>query len=246
MMWVIIGHSYANILFGSLNIQSSVQKNAFEKPFYLLIEGGTFAVDVFFFIAGLLLAFVFLRDTSQSLAKYPLAIVQRVLRLWPSYIFTLMVFYSVYIHMGSGPIWGSDQAFVQMCSNMWRPIFFVDNFVDNGQSQCMPWGWYLQNDMQLFIFSIILLYVYRLKPIVMKVIVWPLMIGSMIFTFMWTLRHNTILITHLSDVDSSGTFNEDVYIKPWARCPPYLLGLFFGILHFEYESFKKNTDKTSI
>jgi peptidoglycan/LPS O-acetylase OafA/YrhL len=191
-----------------------------------------FAVDVFFFIAGLLLTHVFLRDSSKLLAKYPLAIFQRMLRIWPSYIFTILIYYSVYDHLGSGPLWGQDEIYTSVCGRMWKPIFFVDNLVDNGEKQCMNWGWYLQNDMQLFIFSIILLYVYRLKPIIMKVIVWPLMLGSMVFSFMWTFDHNTILITHISDAQQQGNYFADVYSKPWARCSPYLIGLFFGILHF--------------
>jgi hypothetical protein len=161
-----------------------------------------------------------------------MAIVQRLLRLWPSYIFALIVYYSVYIHMGSGPIWGQDQEVVQMCTRMWRPIFFVDNFVQNGERQCMNWGWYLQNDLQLFIVSIFLLYLYKIKPIALKVLIWPLIIGSIIFTFMWTFNHNIVVTTHMNDIDRSGKFFTDVYIKPWARCPPYFLGLFFGILHF--------------
>ena len=232
MMWVIIGHMYGNLLMGALNIQSSVEKNSFEKPFFLLIEGGVFAVDVFFFIAGLLLAHVFLRDLSRSLAKYPLAIIQRMLRLWPSYIFTILIYYSVYVHFGSGPLWGQDEIYTSACGKMWKPIFFVDNLVDNGEEQCMNWGWYLQNDMQLFMFSILLLCFYKFRPMVMKVIVWPMMVGSMVFSFMWTYNHNAILITHISDAQQQGNYFADVYSKPWARCSPYFLGLYFGILHF--------------
>ena len=33
-----------------------------------------------------------------------------------------------------------------------------------------------------------------------------------------------------------GNWNQyfvDVYIKPWARCPPYLYGVLFGMLYYE-------------
>ncbi len=96
----------------------------------------------------------------------------------------------------------------------------------------MAWGWYLQNDVQLFIMSIALLYIYQLKPIIMKALIWTLMIASLVFAFIWTFNHNVIVSTHLSDFDRWGTFFADVYSKPWARCSPYFLGLFFGILHF--------------
>ena len=40
-------------------------------------------------------------------------------------------------------------------------MFFVDNLVDNGEKLCLGWGWYLQNDMQIFIFSMIYLFLYN-------------------------------------------------------------------------------------
>lgn len=95
----------------------------------------------------------------------------------------------------------------------------------------MNWGWYLQNDVQLFTMSIALLYIYRLKPIVMKVFIWPLIIGSQVFIFIWTFNHNVIVATHFSDSSHMGNFFADVYSKPWASFSPYFLGLFFGILH---------------
>lgn len=76
-----------------------------EKPFFLLVEGGFLAVDVFFWIGGFLVAFSVLRAHTKKLIKYPMAIVHRVLRFWPSYIMTLLIFYSVYLHLGGGPLW---------------------------------------------------------------------------------------------------------------------------------------------
>ena len=37
--------------------------------------------------------------------KYPMAIVHRLLRFWPSYIVVIMFYYSIVIHTGEGPIW---------------------------------------------------------------------------------------------------------------------------------------------
>ena len=46
-----------------------------------------------------------MREKSKSLLKYPLAIVHRVLRFWPSYTMVILLYYSVYIHTSSGPLW---------------------------------------------------------------------------------------------------------------------------------------------
>ena len=39
-------------------------------------------------------------------------------------------------------------------------MLFVDNLVDNGEHMCLPWGWYLQNDMQIFVFSLVFILIY--------------------------------------------------------------------------------------
>ena len=69
-----------------------------------------FAVDVFFYVGGLLLAYVFIREVQNNKSKfaYPLAFIQRLLRFWPSYIMAMLIFYTIYLNLGSGPRWGSD------------------------------------------------------------------------------------------------------------------------------------------
>lgn len=166
---------------------------------------------------------------NKSLFAYPLAILQRLLRFWPSYIMAMLIFYTIYLHLGSGPRWGSDQETVEYCSGMWRAIFFVDNLVDDGITQCMGWGWYLQNDMQLFILSLGFLLIYSIKPWLSKLSISLAIIASCIYTYIWTYNHNITVLTHLSDFTSWNDFVENIYFKPWSRAPPYLYGLFVGL-----------------
>ena len=98
----------------------------------------------------------------------------------------------------------------------------------------MGWGWYLQNDMQLFMFSMLIMYLYTFNKIVSISTLWAAIIGSLIFTFVWTRNNGTYVITHLSDFSKWGDFFQDVYVKPWARAPPYLIGLFLGILYVNF------------
>jgi peptidoglycan/LPS O-acetylase OafA/YrhL len=108
MIWVVFGHSMSYTISGAINIASSAETISLLKPFFLIVEGGLFAVDVFFFVAGILLAYVFLRTDNINSTTYPMAFIQRVLRFWPSYLIAIMIYYSVYLHLGSGPRWGSD------------------------------------------------------------------------------------------------------------------------------------------
>lgn len=131
-MWVIFGHMYSvriqNIV-NALTVASEV-----ETPFYLLVLASFFAVDVFFYIGGFLVAYSFLRNSMKSIMKYPLAIVHRVLRFWPSYIMAMLIYSGIMIHTGSGPLWYKLQTVGQIdyCDSMWKSIIFIDNIVDNG------------------------------------------------------------------------------------------------------------------
>ncbi len=51
-----------------------------------------------------------------------------------------------------------------------------------------------------------------------------------------------IQVTHPKDFAKWGEYFPNIYIKPWTRCPPYLIGLFFGIQYMEYMGLKKSRD----
>lgn len=200
----------------------------------LLTEGGLFAVDTFFFVGGFLVAYVFLRERSNSNLKYPLAILNRYLRFFPSYFLTILIYYTIFPHMGSGPLWRSGDATVAFCDNMWRPLLFVDNLVNGGNTQCMGWGWYLQNDMQMFVYSIFLLLIYSKSRFWGYMSIVLSMTASFAYTMQVTFDQGFHNATHITDMTNWGDYMSLLYYKPWSRCPPYLYGLFLGLLYMEF------------
>ncbi len=62
MIWVVIGHTMSFSISGMINIASSLEPNTLLKPYFLPVEAGLFAVDVFFYVGGFLLAYVFLKE----------------------------------------------------------------------------------------------------------------------------------------------------------------------------------------
>lgn len=182
-MWVILGHMYSVRIQNVVNVLTI--KDQVEGPFFLLVLAAFYAVDVFFYIGGFLVAYSFLRNNMKSMLKYPLAIVHRLLRFWPSYIMAMLIYYGIMIHTGSGPLWYKLETVGQIdyCSSMWKPIIFVDNIVDNGERMCMGWGWYLQNDMQIFILSIPILYLYCRNRKAAYLIIQILIVLSLIYNF---------------------------------------------------------------
>jgi peptidoglycan/LPS O-acetylase OafA/YrhL len=112
MFWVILGHQFSVRLKYDVNIAGI--GNKVEGFFYLFVTGAFLAVDVFFFIGGFLVAYSFMREKSKSLIKYPMAVVHRLLRFWPSYIMVIMIYYAIYVHTGDGPLWRENMTLGQI------------------------------------------------------------------------------------------------------------------------------------
>ena len=131
ILWVIFGHEY----FFHLAIASNAPNfpKVLELPFFLFVEGGMLAVDTFFFVGGFMVAYVLLKDGRFGISKVPVAIFNRMLRFWPSFLLVILLFYGVFLHLGSGPFWPANEPLVQICSHFWRSLLYIDNLVDNGR-----------------------------------------------------------------------------------------------------------------
>jgi peptidoglycan/LPS O-acetylase OafA/YrhL len=126
MMWVVIGHVYSNFLAGIVNLGNFA--HLFSHPFVLIILSGILSVDVFFALGGFFLAFIILRQKIK-VKLCLMAVLQRVLRIWPAFILAMMFYYSLAGRFGSGPFWDKLAINSSICQSMWREILFVSNFI---------------------------------------------------------------------------------------------------------------------
>ena len=117
---------------------------------------------------------------------------------------------------------------------MWKSIFFVDNFVENGSTMCIPWTWYLQNDMQIFIYCTFILLVYRSNKFGSYMLIFWSILGSWAFYMIRSYQLGAHFYGHVVDFATTGQYMGDVYVKPYARCAPYLFGLFLGIMYSRF------------
>ena len=133
-----------------------------------------------------------------------------------------------------------------ICKSMWRAVFFLDNLIDNGEEQCLPWGWYLQVDFQIFLVCIFILLIYSWKKKIAVIISSVLMVGSWTYNVIFTQQHKIKLFTSIETLLAFQSYFLNIYIKPYARWSPYILGLFLGILYVEYNNQKKIDQKDSL
>lgn len=98
----------------------------------------------------------------------------------------------------------------------------------------MGWGWYLQNDMQIFVFSLFFIYAYaRNKRLGYSLLIAMIILGLSL-NFYGVFDRGILQVTHLKDFIKWNEYFVNIYIKPWVRCPPYIFGLICGLLHMEY------------
>ena len=244
MWWVIQGHTYAfmtTILDNPLYAQRSLTERFTFQP----ILNGTFSVDTFFFLSGLLVAYLALREISEKgRLNWVYFFLHRYWRLTPMYAFLMLILMSLSEHMISGPLqWivtdpehGPMYDIPHGCYDYWwSNLLYINNFYPKyGGGGCFAWAWYLANDMQFYIFiSPLLIVLFKIhKTIGAAVSIFLILscIGVRGFLVSWYgLVHGETATKHTDDPWST----EPMYNRPWARMSVYVVGFLTGfILHY--------------
>jgi hypothetical protein len=97
----------------------------------------------------------------------------------------------------------------------------------------MSWSWYLQIDIQIFIFCSFILLIYQKSKKLCVSILTTIIFLSLGWTFYMNYSHNFKQAIHLDDFGPEDTSFVDVYTKPWCRCAVYLYGLIFACFYLE-------------
>jgi hypothetical protein len=111
---------------------------------------------------------------------------------------------------------------------------------------CLPWGWYLQVDFQIFLLCLILLLIYSYNKKVAISVGSLLIVSSWVFNIIYSQNHKVQLFTNVDAFSNFLDYFQDIYIKPYGRWSPYILGLFFGMLYTEYKVSAKEKAEHSI
>ena len=170
MFWVILCHSFLFFFFtfgdpGTTNNARNVVYLGYKViPRYIsqVIINGFLSVDSFFFLSGVLVSYLTLREMKRRNGKFPLVpyYLHRILRLTPTYMFVLFFywFFTMYLAQGTpsyqvshGP---NSTAWENCQKYWWTNLLYINNlYPQQFLSQCMGWSWYLANDMQFFVIS---------------------------------------------------------------------------------------------
>ena len=254
MFWVIVCHTHFWSFTAGVNNVYRL-KNFLSRFTFQAIGNAFFSVDSFFFLSGLLVAYLSMRQMKQRKGRFPFVAyyLHRYLRLTPTYAFVLFFVWFLTMHLGDGPKYhlsaGEDSTLYKTCSSYWwTNLFYINNLYPwKLEDECVGWTWYLANDMQFYIFSpLILIPLYFLFPFglaISGIVLFVSFFVSGTLAGFYDLQANefaAFAYGYVSNNTSPYTsYQSLLYIKPWHRVTPYIVGLLLGYILYRFRLPKK-------
>ncbi|XP_031334569.1 O-acyltransferase like protein-like isoform X2 [Photinus pyralis] len=246
-MWIILDHRYSVQFYFPL-------WNNFYKETWTRSAGNMFminaqmAVDTFFLLSGILVTYVYLwsaeKSTSFHIFKFYL---HRFLRLTPVLVAVIVFIVTLLRQFASGPLWSSmiHSQLIEGCEKYWwKTLLYIQNY-DRTPSMCIPHGWYLSADMQLFVISPIFLLALSRWPKRTLYGIVALIVCNIVGCFLlgWFFELNGIMQGNV-DFEKQMVFVWQYYFPAYTRAAPWLIGIILG--YYLYLSKKKRYELSTI
>lgn len=242
MCWVIQGHTYSFAVF-LLKDASYAESTLIKRFSFQPIVNGTYSVDTFFFLSGLLVAYLALKElTSKGKLNWANYFLHRYWRLTPIYAFCIMIFTTLYTLTLSGPFSllalnpaGPFYTPWQECRKYWwSNLLYINNFYPNygAEMNCLGWAWYLANDMQFYVFlsPLVIILLHKRKKVGVAFCMFLILscIGTRAFlAHYYGMNQNEEVSKHKDDPWSQ---TNPLYTKPYSRWSVYIVGMLTGYL----------------
>lgn len=247
MIWLISGHTLLFFIRTIANGRDfwSVLRDAR----FMTIMAGIFPVDTFFTITGILTAYLKFNKNPHDLKSpryWMEAFVHRYLRFMPMYLFVFWYTRDVSEYIGAGPLWDyatANTSLRSMCKqeSALVPILFQANFKSIDQ-HCVKPAWYLANDYQFLLVT----------PLFMGLIIKSKWLGYSVIglSVALSLMLQFLTVFYSRDMEDFGALINfkpmfgtyvlrnlwKLYVLPYNRVPPYLMGIITGHLMYLSQS----------
>ncbi len=233
--WIVLGHVFV-IKFGNSTLVNFENiGDWFKNPKGGMVYGARFAVDVFFWLSGFLMAYLFIMEyNAKKRMNWIYIYVHRFYRILPAYMFCLFLTWAFLKYIGNGPMWYDGDIINNDCKNYWwTNLLFLNNFIPDGDGNgCMGWSWYLANDMQFFLITPVILYIYHK---IHKLIGWAILLG-LVFT---NLMCSGLISSHYNYSVVPDEAGLKIYVKPYCRVGAYAVGAMFGLIFYTHKHDQK-------
>ncbi|VDK42191.1 unnamed protein product [Anisakis simplex] len=257
MLWTLIGHSFAWIQGYVKNVDEFKDdlSNGFSS---VLISNFTLSVDTFFVLSATLTSYSYFRKYKSQgfqpyitwfewIVKWLKFYRHRLIRLWPSYLYTLSTVTFLLSSLHSHPMWEPTDPSVQCRLHGWKNVLFLNSVLGN---ECMGWTWYISTEFIFYLISPIFLIAFTKS-------VWFGLALSSLTIISSTLLQSLFFLNN--DYPSSpipynqpsifkGSFMKHVdeyYIKPQYRIGAYVVGIVLGYILANMQKWKQERSTDS-
>ncbi|XP_069963512.1 nose resistant to fluoxetine protein 6 [Bactrocera oleae] len=193
-------------------------------------------VDLFFTISGFLQTYHFFRDTitieiirNNSVMKNTkrvfMYIMHRLIRLGPLYYLAICFADAGTLLMDDISVFHFSHRIYANCElYWWRSALFIQNFF-NHDDMCVYWTWSSACDMQFYIFSIILLFIYVKHPKTGKALTLATVVANLVYTI-----YTAITMNYKYSFETTSVLFTELYMNPISRVLAYVIGGVAGLL----------------
>jgi hypothetical protein len=243
---IILGNTFYYMLKGPIQNLEAIQ-DFMSHFFFTIVISADLLVDIFFWMTAFIATYFLLIRLKVSYGSFGgwksvmRIYLHRVMRLLPTYMFALFFFWKfIVLFGGEGPMFFMYSTMTE-CSKLWIwHLTFLNNVIPwSKDDTCMPWTWYIANDMQFFLLVPLFAHLYFNK----RRQFYYLIGGS--FGLCKLIQMIVILVNDLSV--SYFTYNDEYwtvyYVKPYSRLPVFLIGVlaacsFFTMKHEDPENMR--------
>lgn len=225
MIWVLHCHNY--MFYATQNLINLTDILTWYKEFGAMsILMGTVSVDTFFFLSGLLVSYLGLRELDKTKGKinFLMMYFHRYIRLTPALAALILFYVSLNRHIGDGPY---RDALIQVHSacdeTWWSTLLYVQNYATPNK-MCVLQSWYLAIDTQLYILApwiLLALWKWGKKSVMVLVVLILLSIGCIYGTFY------SNGYTSLSGFEEPNR-SQKLYFPTHTRYSPWVVGICLG------------------
>ncbi|XP_068082674.1 nose resistant to fluoxetine protein 6 [Anabrus simplex] len=233
MAWIILGHRYqSGITLPAINMRPFMTE-IIESWWGTVITSATNAVDTFFLLSGLMVAYVFFRTVPKTNSfNIPMYYIHRYVRLTPALAIIIMLRSTLLTHSGSGPLWDATaNAEKKNCDNYWwTNLLYVQNYV-NPMELCISQGWYLAVDMQLYWLSPLLLVpLWKWPKVGLAMVGLLTAAGSILVALMTFYGDYPTTFVEMMSSPKIEDYQKNIYYPVYTRFVPYVVGIGLGYL----------------
>jgi peptidoglycan/LPS O-acetylase OafA/YrhL len=243
MCQVIAGHMfiYPMMSSGVSNMEQFMPPNGLLGEFwFMLIPGCFYGVDSFFLMSGFLCAHglqqkVFSKQGSTSPKSFSFLYLKfvflRYVRLLPLEMFCIAFVVNVLPQLGTGILWNLERPDGSYCFSgaggagceqyWWTNILFIQN-MDAYLGKCFAHTWYLAADMQIYLTAPFFSLAYAVnRKLGWSVLSIALAVGIVLPPAMMAYYD---FVPDMMLGNAQG-FAKHVYMKPWCRLAPFVIGI---------------------